>query len=103
MFNYLIKLLFGEPIDFATLMSNGAIVLDVRSAREYENGHIKGAINIPVTKLGISLNNLKDKQRPIITCCASGVRSASATSILKRAGYLNVFNAGSWNSLRKYC
>ncbi|MGZ5283038.1 MAG: rhodanese-like domain-containing protein, partial [Bacteroidia bacterium] len=43
---------------------------------------------------------LKDKNKTIITCCASGMRSASAKSILAMNGYTNVYNGGSWSGLK---
>lgn len=101
MINALKKLFgFGPEVNYAELVKQGAIILDVRSKGEYDGGHIKGSINIPVDKLNNNLNRLKDKGMPIITCCASGMRSASAKSILKSNGYAEVYNGGSWNSLQ---
>lgn len=91
---------FGPKVDYAELIKQGAIILDVRSAGEFSGGHIKGAINISVDSLGRNLNKLKDKNRPIITCCASGMRSASAKNILTSNGYTQVYNGGSWGSLQ---
>jgi phage shock protein E len=90
----------GPKVDYADLVNNGAVILDVRSKGEFNGGHIKGAINISVDQLGNNLAKLKDKSKPIITCCASGMRSASAKSILKSNGYLNVHNGGGWHSLQ---
>ena len=95
-----IKKLFGvEPTDYAQLMADGAIILDVRSNGEYSTGHIENSVNIPVDKLAANLNKLKSKDKPIITCCASGMRSASAKGILKTNGYANVYNGGAWQNL----
>ncbi len=91
---------FGPKTDYAELVKQGAIILDVRSKGEYAGGHIKGSINISVDSLSANLGKLKDKNRPIITCCASGMRSASAKSILKSNGYQEVHNGGSWMSLQ---
>ena|SRR5665647_61994 len=97
-----IKNLFGmgPKIDYAQLVKEGAIIIDVRSKGEFEGGHIRGSINIPVDQLRNNLNKLKNKSKPIITCCASGMRSASAKSLLKSNGYLEVHNGGGWNSLQ---
>lgn len=91
---------FGPKEDYAALVKQGAIILDVRSKGEYAGGHIKGSINIPVNTLSQNLNALKDKNKPIITCCASGMRSASAKSILTSNGYTEVYNGGGWMSLQ---
>lgn len=101
MINTIKKLLgFGPSADYADLVKQGAIILDVRSKGEYSGGHIKGSINVSVDALSNNLAKLKDKNKTIITCCASGMRSASAKSILKSKGYTNVYNGGGWSSLK---
>ena len=96
-----LKSLFSSKpsTDFSALVKTGAIILDVRSKGEYAGGHIKGSINIPVDQLADNLGKLKDKNKTIITCCASGMRSASAKSILISKGYADVHNGGGWASL----
>ena len=91
---------FGPKVDYAELVKQGAIILDVRSKGEYAGGHIKGSINISVDTLANNLSKLKDKNQPIITCCASGMRSASAKNILVSKGYTQVHNGGSWGGLQ---
>jgi phage shock protein E len=90
----------GSKTDYAEILKHGAVIIDVRTKGEYTSGHIKGSINIPVDRLSSSLSQLKDKNKAIITCCASGVRSASAKSILKSNGYAQVYNGGGWSSLQ---
>jgi phage shock protein E len=95
-----IKKIFGiKTINYAQLANDGAIILDVRTKGEYGSGHIKGSVNIPVDQLQKNLQKFKDKKRPIITCCASGMRSASAKGILTSNGFSEVYNGGSWMSL----
>lgn len=89
----------GPKVDYAQLMKDGAIILDVRSKGEFQGGHIKGSINISVDTLSDNLSKLK-KDKPIITCCVSGMRSASAKSILKSNGFTEVHNGGGWSSLQ---
>ncbi|MGZ5242447.1 MAG: rhodanese-like domain-containing protein [Bacteroidia bacterium] len=91
---------FGPGTDYAELAKNGAIILDVRSKTEFAGGHVRGSVNIPVNELTNNLSKLKDKNKTIITCCASGMRSASAKSILAMNGYTNVYNGGSWSGLK---
>lgn len=91
----------GPKTDFGELISQGAQIVDVRTKGEYAGGHIKGSVNIPLDRLQADMNKLK-KDKPVITCCASGMRSASATRILKSSGFKDVYNAGGWSSLRKY-
>ncbi len=101
MINALKQLLgFGPKTDYAALVKQGAVILDVRSKGEYAGGHIKGSINISVDTLHNNIGKLKDKNKPVITCCASGMRSASAKSILKSHGFTNVYNGGGWSGLQ---
>lgn len=101
MINTLKQLLgLGPKVNFAELVKNGAIIVDVRSKGEYGGGHIKGSLNIPLDQLSKNLSKLKDKNTPVITCCASGMRSASAKGILKSNGYKEVHNGGGWMSLQ---
>ena len=94
-----IKNLFGmDKTDYADLVKQGAVIVDVRSKSEYAGGHIKGSLNIPVDQLDKNLSKLS-KDKTIITCCASGMRSDSAKSILQNHGYKNVHNGGGWMSL----
>jgi rhodanese-related sulfurtransferase len=100
MINFLKNLLgLGAKVDYADLVKQGAVILDVRSKAEFQSGHIRGAINIPVDALANQLGKLK-KDKPIITCCASGMRSASAKSILLSNGFTEVYNGGGWSSLQ---
>lgn len=91
----------GPKADIGQLINDGAVILDVRTAAEYASGHIKGSVNIPVDQLKSKMGSLK-KDKTIVTCCASGMRSASAKGILKANGFAEVHNGGGWMSLRKY-
>ena len=88
----------GAKIDYAQLVREGAVIVDVRTRGEFEGGHIKGAINIPLDQLANNLGKIS-KNKAVITCCASGMRSASAKNILKSKGYNEVYNGGGWHSL----
>jgi rhodanese-related sulfurtransferase len=95
--------LFGKKksVDFAELISQGAQIIDVRTPSEYSNGHLKASKNIPLDRLASSVSKI-DKNKPVITCCASGMRSSSALGILLKAGFTEVYNGGPWTSLRSY-
>lgn len=100
MINALKRLLGVEPkADFKELIAKGAQLIDVRTPGEYIGGHIKGSVNIPLQNLGAHMNRI-DKGKPVITCCASGIRSATAKSMLKANGYTEVHNGGGWLSLQ---
>lgn len=89
----------GPEINFKELVENGAVIIDVRTKGEYKNGHLDNAINIPLDVVGKEIEKF-EKDKIVITCCASGMRSASAKSLLKSKGYANVHNGGSWVSLK---
>lgn len=89
----------GPVADFKAMAKEGAIILDVRTKGEFQQGHIKNSMNIPVEILDSNLSKLKNKDKTIITCCASGMRSSRAKNILKSKGYENVHNGGGWASL----
>lgn len=82
----------------ARLAMAGALIVDVRSPSEFAAGNIPGSLNVPVENLPGGLSN-HAKGRPIIVCCASGIRSAVAKRVLEKAGYETVANGGSWSDL----
>lgn len=96
----IIKKLFnlGPKVNLAELVQNGAQIIDVRTKGEFDSGHIKGSVNIPLQSLQQNLGKIK-KDKPVITCCASGMRSSSARGFLQSKGY-EVYNGGGWMSLR---
>ncbi|MBO3099658.1 rhodanese-like domain-containing protein [Gelidibacter pelagius] len=85
--------------NYSQLLKEGGVIIDVRSAAEFKGGHIKGCKNMPLQTLAANLNKLKNKDKPVITCCASGMRSASAKNLLKSKGFTQVYNGGGWSSL----
>ncbi|GIV32923.1 MAG: sulfurtransferase [Chitinophagales bacterium] len=99
-----LKQLLGvkSETDLAALLAEGAQIVDVRSPEEFRTGHVKGSLNIPLSNLERSLSKLK-RNKPVIVCCASGMRSAQAKSILQSKGFERVYNAGSWQSLKNFC
>lgn len=90
----------GPKVDYASLVKQGAVVLDVRTKGEFNGGHIRGSVNIPVDQLANNTGRLPNKNKVIITCCASGNRSGMAKRILSSKGYTQVYNGGGWMSLR---
>jgi rhodanese-related sulfurtransferase len=97
MFDF-IKNLFGPATDYNALLQKGAVIIDVRTAGEYANGHIKGSKNMPLDAINSRVAELKKADKPVITVCRSGARSGMAKGILANAG-IEVYNGGPWNSL----
>jgi hydroxyacylglutathione hydrolase len=72
--------------------AHGALqIVDVRRAGEYGQGHVPGAVNIPLDRLGAGAGALK-ADLPTAVLCAGGYRSSAATSILQRLGLTDVYN-----------
>jgi len=90
---------FVPKVDYRDLIQKGAVIIDVRTPNEFRGGHIKSALNIPLNNLASQVSKIK-KDKPVITCCASGMRSASAKSYLQSNGFKEVYNGGSWMSLQ---
>lgn len=82
--------------DLKDLINKGAILIDVRTRTEFNGGHVKNSKNIPLDEIDSNLSKL-DKQQTFILVCASGMRSRSATSMLKRNGFGNVYDGGCWS------
>ena len=76
------------------LVEGGATLLDVRTTSEFASGHISGAINIPVHTLADRLEELGDRNEPIVVYCRSGGRSARAQRLLEKAGFAKVSDLG---------
>lgn len=75
----------------------GSILLDVRTAEEYAQGHLPGSVLCPLAQMG---QFQAKKDTPIFVYCASGIRSAQAAAFLKQQGYEQVTNIGgigSWS------
>ncbi len=71
----------------------GALIVDIRSPQEYEEGHINGAIVLPDYEIYKNANKIiPDKNQVIVVYCGTGIRSKNALKMLKRMGYINVYN-----------
>lgn len=99
MINILKNMFSSAPaVNYEELVKNGALIVDVRTPGEFNSGHIKGSINIPLDQINNKKADLKKKNKVIITCCRSGNRSGMAESMLKAAG-IECYNGGPWNVL----
>lgn len=87
--------LFGGGSNISEYLDKGAVVIDVRTPGEFQGGHVKGAKNIPLDTISKRAEEIKKMNKPVVLCCASGMRSGQATSILKNAG-VDCINGGGW-------
>lgn len=92
--------IFGiKKRQISELLEKGAIILDVRTQREWDKGHIENAKHIPLDDLKNHMAELQKLDKPVITCCASGARSAKAAEYLALNNIIAT-NGGSWLSLK---
>ena len=97
--SFKIKKLFSrseyEKIDINRLkqmQNEGAVIIDVRSPQEFNEYHLEESINIPLYDLAYKIENIiTDKSIEIIVYCQYGVRSIKAANLLRRKGYLNIY------------
>src|SRR5574340_1407864 len=83
-------------------LQQGALVIDVRSADEFQAGHLPGALSVPLDQLRQQVDRRAlDKDQPLLLHCLSGTRSGLAKTMLRDLGYRNVFNLGSLGRARR--
>lgn len=80
-------------------LASDVVIIDVRTPHEFDQGKIPGSINIPVDRIPGQLDRIRQMNKPVILCCASGMRAGIAKGQLKRAGIKDVHNGGGWQSL----
>ena len=83
-------------------LSKGAKVIDVRSEEEFKERHLPGVVNIPLDRLRDEIARVApSKEQPLLLHCLSGGRSGMGAAMLKKMGYRNVFNLGSYGRAEK--
>ncbi|MBR9846469.1 MAG: rhodanese-like domain-containing protein [Algicola sp.] len=96
----LLSFIFGaKKRQVKEFLKNGAVVLDVRTEREWNQGHIENAVHIPLDDLKNRVDEVKSLNKPVIVCCESGVRSAKAAKFLN-LNNIEATNGGGWVSLK---
>jgi phage shock protein E len=91
--------LFKKPI--INVLKKGALIVDVRTPFEYDQGRIPESINIPVERITVNEQRLLEMKRPIIFCCSDGSRSRQVYQKLAGKGMKNIYYGGNWTKLLK--
>jgi phage shock protein E len=78
----------------------GATVVDVRGSWEFADGHVEGALNIPLDEIPMRMAEMKQLKTPLVVYCRSGNRSGMAEMILKQSGISEVYNGGGLADMR---
>ena len=82
-----------KEVDFKDINLNEYIIIDVRNRREFRETHLNSSINIPLPELKKDVEKyIKNKNKKLLICCQSGIRSIKAVEILENMGYINVYN-----------
>jgi phage shock protein E len=80
------------------------LIIDVRSPSEFDSGHVRGSINLPMDRFAQAIGQVvPDKSTSVILCCASGGRSGMACSFMQQMGYQQVSNGGSAGLVSVQC
>lgn len=82
-----------------TALQNGAIIIDVRTVHEYDQGRIKGSINIPTDRLASSVERIRQLNKPVVFCGRYGAESSAAVRFMKKNGMKEVYDGGNWEKL----
>jgi rhodanese-related sulfurtransferase len=103
--NFLIKtlLLRDLTVDQAhEMIQKGAVIVDVRTENEYSTANIKESVHVPLNELKEKIETVvPDKEKTVLLHCRSGSRSFAAKRMLKRLGYTNAYNIGSFGRAKK--
>ena len=84
------------------MIEQGALLIDVRTTEEFEQGHVEGALNIPYQEIDKLMSAIGTyKTRPVVVYCRSGNRSGKAKVVLETKGYTNIFNATGYEALKE--
>lgn len=90
-----------SPEGNTAVVSEDSIVIDVRTAGEFDSGHLEAAVNIPYDQIADRIaDHVTDKEAEIMLYCRSGRRSAIAKKTLDGLGYLHVTDGGSYATLK---
>lgn len=81
--------------DIKDSLRQGAVIIDVRPPYLYDQGKIRGSLNIPLEQIAKNAGYIRKMQKPVVLCGA-GSDSAAARRILRQHGVDNVVSGGSW-------
>ncbi len=88
-------------LDIKEYLENDAVILDVRTQEEWNEGHIENAKHIVLNLIPLKVEEIKAWEKPVIAVCRSGGRSGQAAQFLKQNG-VDVINGGPWQNVDQY-
>jgi phage shock protein E len=91
--------IFGGGGKIKQALREGAVIIDLRTAYEYDQGHIPHSLNIPVDRIRANIDRIRDLNKPVVLCYSNASHYQEAAEILRNTGITRVYNGGSWQSL----
>ena len=82
-------------------LKRGATVIDIRTANEFDQGKVRDSTNIPIDRISINLQRIRQMRTPIIICSNFDSENEKAISYLKANGVKEIYNGGSWTRVLK--
>ena len=82
-------------------LRRGAVVIDIRTASEFDRGKVHDSINIPIDRININLKRIVQMKAPIIVCSNSDSENDRVIDVLKANGVKEIYNGGSWTKLSR--
>ena len=80
-------------------LRRGAIVIDIRTAAEFDRGKVRDSINIPIDRININLKRIVQMNKPIIICSDSDSENERVIDVLKASGVTEIYNGGRWTKI----
>ena len=80
-------------------LRRGAIVIDIRTAAEFDRGKVRDSINIPVDRININIKRIVQMKRPIVICSNSDTENERVIDVLKANGVTEIYNGGRWTKI----
>ena len=80
-------------------LRRGAIIIDIRTAAEFDRGRVRDSINIPVDRININLKRIVQMSGPMIICSNSDSENERVIDVLKANGVKEIYNGGNWTTI----
>ena len=80
-------------------LRRGAVIIDIRTAAEFDRGKVHDSINIPLDRININLKRIVQMNRPLIICSNSDSENERVIDVLKANGVKEIYNGGNWTKL----
>jgi phage shock protein E len=80
-------------------LRRGAIIIDIRTAAEFDRGKVRDSVNIPIDRININLKRIVQMNKPIVICSNSDSENDRVIDVLKANGVKEIYNGGNWTKL----